>query len=389
MDGRAAALGFGDHGDDAGQHGFGADLVRAQDHRAVAVDGAADQPVARVFFDRQGLAGDHGFVHRARALQHGAVDRDRVAGPQPQGVAGLDLGERDFRVLSAGADPVGGFWGEVQQRADGAAGLFAGAQFQDLAKQDQDDNDRRGLEIHRGQAVHGPESGGEDAGSEGGGEAVEVGRAGAQGDEAEHVEAAVYDGSPGALEEGETGPEDDGGGEGELNPGGDVGRHDAVQAESGDVPAHFQHHDGDGEHRPDPKAAGHVHQFVVDLDLGRDGDGFQGHAAFGAASGPDLADVRVHGAGVNGVGHGLGFGGRAVGQIFSRIGGEFFPAGGAAEMEGFAAVAEAVLGGCWIDFHAANRIDRHVARGGGRRGVGFGMVHGGVPSAARTRLRRA
>ena len=50
-------------------------------------------------------------------------------------------------------DAAGGLRRQVQQRANGAAGLLARPQFQHLTQQDQDGDDRRGLEIHRDPAV--------------------------------------------------------------------------------------------------------------------------------------------------------------------------------------------------------------------------------------------
>ena len=102
LDRRAAALRLGDHGDDARQHRVGADLVGAHHQRAGAVDGAADQLVAGLLGDRHRLAGDHGLVDGARALQHFAVDRHAVARPHAQPVADLHLLERHLLVVAAG-----------------------------------------------------------------------------------------------------------------------------------------------------------------------------------------------------------------------------------------------------------------------------------------------
>ena len=69
LDGGPAALGFGDHLDDLGQEGPGAHPFGPHHQGAGAVDGGADDPVAGALFHRDGLAGDHGFVHRAFAFQ--------------------------------------------------------------------------------------------------------------------------------------------------------------------------------------------------------------------------------------------------------------------------------------------------------------------------------
>ena len=89
LDRRARALRLGDHLDDAGEHGFGADLFGSHHQRAVLVERAGDQPVAVGLLDRHGLAGEHRFVDRGTAFEHDAVDRDAVAGADAQAVAGV------------------------------------------------------------------------------------------------------------------------------------------------------------------------------------------------------------------------------------------------------------------------------------------------------------
>ena len=78
-----------------------------------------------------------------------AVDRHAVPGTDAQAVAGLDLVERDLLVRAVGGDAPGRLRCEVEQRADRAAGLLAGAQFQHLAEQHQHRDDGGGLEVHR------------------------------------------------------------------------------------------------------------------------------------------------------------------------------------------------------------------------------------------------
>ena len=75
---------------------------------------------------------------------------------------------------------------------------------------------------------------------------------------------------PGALEERPPGPEHEGRGQHELNPGRDPGREDVVQTQAGDVASHLEDDDGHGEGEPDPEAPPHVGQLVVRLGLGGD-----------------------------------------------------------------------------------------------------------------------
>ena len=139
----------------AGQQGIGADLVRAEDEPAGAVDGAAGHAVAGFLFHRQRLAGDHGFIHGGGARLDNPVHRHARAGPDAQPVAGLHRGEGNLR-LSGTVEADGGGRGEVEQRLDRARSAGAGAEFQHLADQHEHDDDggRLEIEIHPAGALH-------------------------------------------------------------------------------------------------------------------------------------------------------------------------------------------------------------------------------------------
>jgi hypothetical protein len=92
-------------------------------------------------------------------------------------------------------------------------------------------------------AVHPTEPGWEHSRRKGRKEAVEVSGTRSEGDQAEHVQAAVHDRRPGAFEEWPPRPQDDRRGQSELNPGGDARRDEIMQAKSGDVAPHFQDED--------------------------------------------------------------------------------------------------------------------------------------------------
>ncbi len=98
LDRRLRALGALDEVDDAGQRGVAPDAGRAHDERAGRVQGRPDDLVARPDRDRDRLAGQHRRVDRRAALDHDAVDRDAVAGPDAQQVADRDGLERDLVV---------------------------------------------------------------------------------------------------------------------------------------------------------------------------------------------------------------------------------------------------------------------------------------------------
>jgi hypothetical protein len=73
-----------------------AERVGAHQERAAAVDGCAGYPVTRGFGHRYRLAGDHRFIHPARAIEHTAVDRNFFTGFNAQTVADSYTFERDL-----------------------------------------------------------------------------------------------------------------------------------------------------------------------------------------------------------------------------------------------------------------------------------------------------
>ena len=105
LDRRAAALGLRHHLHDLRKHGVAADLLRPHDERAGLVDGAADDLVAGRLGHGHGLAGDHGFVDGAAALDHFTVHRHPFAGPHTQTVAGHDADQADLVVPCRPARP--------------------------------------------------------------------------------------------------------------------------------------------------------------------------------------------------------------------------------------------------------------------------------------------
>src|SRR6185436_14973065 len=118
--------------------------------------------------------------------------------------------------------------------------------------------------------------------------------------------------------------------------------------------------------------------------------GLQRHAADRAASRADLADFGMHRAGVDRAFRYGGFRLAVLFQIGDGIGGEFGAAAGRAEMEGLAAIVEAVLAGRGIDAHAADGV------ADGRSGMGvmivmavMGVVAGVAAAAAAGTLWRA
>ena len=92
--------------------------------------------------DRQRLAGEHRLVDRRRALDHDAVDRDLLAGPDPQQVADADGVERRrrSRCRPRPAERSRG-WSPIKP-PDGAGRLVLGPRLEPATEQHQADDDR-------------------------------------------------------------------------------------------------------------------------------------------------------------------------------------------------------------------------------------------------------
>ena len=217
MNRRAAALRFGDHLHDARQHRIGPDFLGAHHQAAGAVDGASDHFGIRPFLDRHRLTGHHGFIDRAATLEHHAIDRHAVARAHAQAVADLHCFKRHVFIAAVGSDTARRLRCEIKKSANGAAGLLACTQLQNLAQQHKHGDDGSGFVINRNDAVL-PQVLREQGGCEGRGEAVQVSGADAERDQAEHVQRSVAHRGPAADEEWRARPEHDRSGEQELDP---------------------------------------------------------------------------------------------------------------------------------------------------------------------------
>ena len=142
-----------------------------------------------------------------------------------------------------------------------------------------------------------------------------------------------------------------------------------------EMAAHFQDDGRQREHEADPEAARHVGEFRIGRRIEARDLRLQRHAADRAASGTDLADLRMHRAGVD---RAFRHGGLRLAvflEISDGIGGEFGAAAGRAEMKGLAAIVEAVLAGRGVHGHPADGVAN------GRGGVGVMIVMAGVVMA--------
>ena len=114
---------------------------------AGAVDRAADQLVATAFLERDRLAGDHRLINRTGTVDNNTIDGHLLAGTNPEPVARNDEIQRDVLFPSVFSDPSRRFRRQAKQGADGAAGLPACSQLEDLAQKDERDDHGGRLEI--------------------------------------------------------------------------------------------------------------------------------------------------------------------------------------------------------------------------------------------------
>ena len=198
-----------------------------------------------------------------------AVDRHLLAGPDAQPVADLHLVERHVLLAAVGTEAARGLRRQPEQGPDRGAGAAARPQLEHLAEEDQRDDHRRRLEVGADLAVLVAEGGGEEAGREPRGDAVEVGHADAEGDQREHVEAAVDERVPAADEERPAAPEHDRRGEQELEPAEGAVRQEPRERIARQHHPHRQDDQRQGEHGAHPEAPRHVAQLGVLLLPGR------------------------------------------------------------------------------------------------------------------------
>ncbi len=207
----------------------------------------------------------------------------------------------------------------------------------------------------------------EQAGRERRHHAGRIRNAGAERDQREHVEIAGDDRLRAAHEERPSGPQHHWGRERELDQGRGRGPHQSVSA--GEVGAHVEDDDRHGQQEPDPEPARHVRELGIGTRLRRYELRLQRHAADRARAGSDLPDLRMHRAGVD---RALGYRfllAAGAGEMALRVGDEFLPAPGGAEVIRTTLVLGPMRGRVRVDRHAADRIDRAAVRRRRRPGV--------------------
>ena len=355
LDRRAAALRVRHHLHNARQHRIAPNLLGADNKRARTIDGATDHFCAYFLGDRHGFPGDQGFVDRRPAFHDFAINRDFLAGPNAHQVAGDDSFERDF-LFAIIPDPPSRLWREVKQSADGAGGMLARAQLQNLTEQHQYGDDGRRLVVNGNGPVHCAEGRREKVRENRRDHAVEPSHAGTQCDQREHVEIVGDERLPAAHEERPSRPQNHGSCERKLDPDRNARCDKPVQIEQ--MPAHLEHDHRQREDEPDPESPRHIGEFRIWRRIARHDQWLQRHAADGARSRTILPDFGMHRTSVDSACRSVLFRWRFRVEIFLRIGDEFRPAAGRAEMISLAPVLGVVRRLCRIDRHPAHMVFR-------------------------------
>src|SRR5206468_2187427 len=104
LDGRFRALRLLHEADDLRQHRIGADPGRPHAEGARLIYRRADYGVAGLFGDRHRLTRYHRFVDRRTAVDDLAIDRDLLARPDDNDVAGGDVLDRQLALVAVADD---------------------------------------------------------------------------------------------------------------------------------------------------------------------------------------------------------------------------------------------------------------------------------------------
>jgi len=101
LEGRGIFAGFLDEAGEAGDEGVGPGGFGKDEESAAGGEGAAEDGVARKFFDGERFAGEDGLLDGGAALENFSVGRDGFAGEDEEMLAGSDLRQRNdfFRAV--------------------------------------------------------------------------------------------------------------------------------------------------------------------------------------------------------------------------------------------------------------------------------------------------
>ena len=280
------------------QQRVAADALRPHYKASGAVHRPSRHAAILRFFYGNRFARDHRLVHRSRAFQNYSVHGNLFSRPNPEAISGFNLFERYVRFRAIIAHQTCRLGCEPQQSFDRSAGLAAGAQLQHLAQQHQSGNHRSGVEVNAYFAAATMKRLGKSLREKRCGETVDVGSADTDGDESKHIETAVDDGSPTALEERPSAPEDHRSRQQELEPVQRVRRKTALHRLSRNQIGHGEKNNRRAQPDADPKAARHIDKLGIGFFLQGYGSGLERHAAYWARSWLLAYDVGMHGTNV-------------------------------------------------------------------------------------------
>ena len=119
---------------------FPAQAFGLDDQGAVAIPGSTGHPVSRLLLDRHRLARQHRLQDARSALDHVAIDGNRLTRPDPHPITEPDLGLGDLLLLAV-ADHPRGRGRQVDQPLDGLRGRPPRADLEELAQGDQGQDD--------------------------------------------------------------------------------------------------------------------------------------------------------------------------------------------------------------------------------------------------------
>ena len=215
-------------------------------------------------------------------------------------------------------------------------GRLARAQLEHLAEQHQNGNDGSGFEIDRHRAVMPAEGRRKQTGRQRRDRAVDPGDAGAHRDQREHVEIARDQRTASRARRTASPPT--------ARPawrartGSSWTASDSTPVCAEEMAGHFEHDDRKRERKPDPEAPRHVGKLGIGAGVGGGQFGLERHAADRAGARPDLADLRMHRAGVDGAGRRRARRFALCRDTSRGSAGEFRAAAGRAEIIGVAVV---------------------------------------------------
>ncbi|GEM_PF-5777004 len=344
---------------DLGQQRVRSDLLGCHDQATGAVHGAAQHFVPRDFLYRNRLPGDHGFIDGTAPIDHRAIRRELFSGPNAQALSRSKLLDGYVAFLAVGFEQMRLFGGQAEEFLDRAAGLTAGAEFENLTQQDENGHHGGSVEVSLDGPAVGYEALGKKRRRHGGSYAEDECGANSQRSQSEHVGAPLADRNPSSLKEWPTAPENHGDCQDQLHPI-EHTHINRMQWPTGNHVRHRENEYGKCESKPNPEPARHVGQFRIDAFRQHAGLLLQGHSALGATARVIGDDFGMHGAGVEcfpcflnrRCGRLLGFF-----QILTRIALELRQATRIAEIVGFPFMNPGAGRACRLHGHAAHRID--------------------------------